>query len=171
MRAAVCPTILKQIDRLANSFHRNLPERLGVDETLCHPHHIGGAVDCAGRRHLLHARREMDGWADRVVIDRKIVMDRPNQHLAGVQANPDGDVGIACRANTLLHVERRVGGAHGIVLVRKRRTEQRHDAVALHPVDRTLIAMDGIDHRIQRRPQPQLGVFRIEILDQGPSSP
>ena len=107
----------------------------------------------------------MDGWADRVVIERKIVMDSANQHLAGVQANPNGDICIACRANALLHLERRVGGTHGIVLVRNRRTEQRHDAVALYPIDRTLIAVDGIDHRIQRRAQPQLSVFRIEILD------
>ena len=92
-------------------------------------------------------------------------MDGANEHLAGVQANPDGDVGVACRANILLHVQRRVGGAHRIVLVRKRRTEQGHDAVALHPVDGTLVAMDGIDHRIERRTQPQLGFFRVEILD------
>ena len=65
----------------------------------------------------------------------------------------------------LLHLQRGVGGANRIVLVRKRRAEQGHDAVALHPVDRTLVAMDGIDHRIQRRAQPQVGVFRVEILD------
>jgi hypothetical protein len=107
----------------------------------------------------------MDGGTDRVVIDRKIVIDSANQHLTRVQANSDGDVCVACRANTLLHLERRVSGTHGIVLVRQRRPEQGHDAVALHPVDRTLIAMDGVDHRIQRRAQPQIGIFRVEILD------
>ncbi len=148
------PDDLKQIDRVANSFHRGLPERQGVDETLCHPHHIGGAVDGPWRRHLLHARGEMDGGTDRVVIDRKIVVDSANQHLTRVQANSDEDVCVACRANTLLHLERRVSGTHRIVLVRQRRAEQGHDAVTLHPVDRTLIAMDGIDR-----------IFRVEILD------
>ncbi len=107
----------------------------------------------------------MNGWPDRVVINRKVVVDGANQHLACVQANPDGDVVVACRANALLHIKRGVSGAHGIVLVRKRRTEQGHDAVTLHPVDRAFIAMHGIDHRIERRTQPQVGIFRVEILD------
>ena len=107
----------------------------------------------------------MDGWADRVVIERKIVIDGPNEHLPGMQANSNDDACIARRAHALLHLEGRVYRTHGIVLVRDRRTEQGHDAVALYSIDRTLIAVNGIDHRIQRRAQPQLGIFRIEILD------
>ncbi len=128
-----------------------MPERLGIDETLCHSHHIGSAIYRSGRRHLLHTCRQVHGWADGVVIDRKIIMDGSDEHFPCVQANANGDVCIACCTNALLHLEGRVRGTHRIVLVRKRRTEQGHDAVTLHPVDRSLIAVDGIDHRIQRR--------------------
>ena len=108
----------------------------------------------------------MHGRTDGIVVDRKIVMDRANEHIAGVQANSNGNIGSADRANIVLYVQGRVGGAHRVVLVRDRRTEQGHDAVALHSVDGTFVAADRIDHRIERRTQPQLRFFRVEILDQ-----
>ena len=107
----------------------------------------------------------MHGRADRIVVDRKIIMDGANEHLAGVQADPNGNVSFACRTNILLYVQRCVGCTHRVILVRKRRTEQSHDAVALHPVDCALVTVDGIYHRVERRTQPQLRFFRVEILD------
>ena len=156
----------KQVDRLANPLHGDLPERLAVDETHRHPHHVGRAVNCAGRGHLLHTRRQMHGWTDGIVVDRKIVMDGANEHITGVQADPNGDVRSTSRANILLYVQGCVGGAHRVVLVRNRRTEQGHDPVALHPVDGALVAADGVDHRVERRTQPQFRFFRVEVLDQ-----
>src|SRR5207249_12280400 len=41
----------------------------------------------------------------------------------------------------LLHPERRVARAHGMVLVRHRRSEERHDSVAQDLVHRPLVAM------------------------------
>jgi hypothetical protein len=79
--------------------------------------------------------------------------------ITRVQASSNFDLRVACRANVLLHIKCRIGRAHGIVLIRQRRAKQGHDAVTLHPVDRTLIAVDSIDHRVQRRTQPQ---FRLK---------
>ena len=98
---------------------------------------------------------------DRVVIDRKIVVNCADNYIAGVQADANGDVGFSCRAHRALHLERRVDRAHRVILVGERRSEQRHDPVALHFIDRALVAMDGIDHHFQRRPQTPLGLLGI----------
>ena len=49
----------------------------------------------------------------------------------------------------LLHPQRRVAGAHGVVLVGERRAEERHDAVAHHLVDGALVAVDGLHHALE----------------------
>ena len=49
----------------------------------------------------------------------------------------------------LLHPERRVARAHGVVLVGERRAEERHDPVAHHLVDGALVAVDGLHHPLE----------------------
>jgi hypothetical protein len=44
--------------------------------------------------------------------------------------------------------------------------EQGHDAIAHHPADRPLEAVDRADHRSDGRLQQRPGLFRIKILDQ-----
>ena len=53
-----------------------------------------------------------------------------------------------------------------MVLVRDRRAEQRHDAVAQDPVDRAFVPMHRVHHDAERRIQNAPGVFRIGVLDQ-----
>src|SRR5262245_16134898 len=48
-----------------------------------------------------------------------------------------------------LHAEGGIAGAHRVVLVRQRRTEQRHDAVAHDLVDGALVAVDGLHHLLE----------------------
>ena len=78
----------------------------------------------------------------------------PALHLGGVVL--DG----------LLHTQRRVTSAHGVVFVRHRRAEERHDAIAEHLVDGAFVAVHGIHHDVQRRVQELAGLFRIEARDQ-----
>ena len=53
-----------------------------------------------------------------------------------------------------------------MVLVRDRRAEQRHDAVAQDPVDRAFVAMHGIHHHAERRIQDAPRVLRVGAFDQ-----
>src|SRR5262249_11682896 len=51
--------------------------------------------------------------------------------------------------------------ANGMVFVGERRTEERHDAVAHHLIDRPLVVMDGFHHELEHRvenPSSVLGV-------------
>jgi hypothetical protein len=115
----------------------------------------------------------MHGRADRVVIDAEVVADRAHQHLARIEPDPDADLDavagarlVRLRPHRALDRERGVAGAHGVVLVRDRRAEQRHDAVAQDPVDGALVTMDATHHHGQRGIQEPPGVLRIGVLDQ-----
>ena len=119
-----------------------------------------------------------DGRADRVVVHAEVVADRAHQHLARVQPDPRADlyaVGAAQLGRLVLHGaldrQRRVAGAHGVVLVRDRRAEQRHDAVAQNPVDRALVAVDGVHHHAERRIQNAPRVLRIGVPRSARASP
>ena len=61
--------------------------------------------------------------------------------------------------------QRRVAGAHGMVLMRDRRAEQRHDAVAHDLVDRALVAMHGIHHDADRAVEDAARFFRVGAFD------
>jgi hypothetical protein len=93
------------------------------------------------------------GLADRGVVHAEIASHRPHHHVAGVDADADlhlHAVGppqdLAVRADLLLHAERRVAGAHGVILVGEGGAEERHDPVSHHLVDGALVAMDGLHH-------------------------
>ncbi|MNS82851.1 hypothetical protein D3C72_1166090 [compost metagenome] len=90
------------------------------------------------RRHGLHPRRDVDGVADRIVVRVQIVLaDRAHDHFAGVDADPDlqrdallQPEPVAVPLHRLLHAQRGVERALGVVLVGDRCAEQRQDAVA-----------------------------------------
>ena len=119
----------------------------------------GDAARLPGR---LQACGDVDGVAD----DRVALPDRARQHLAGVDADPqlEGDVvevalelGVDL-AHRLLHAEGGANGALGVVLVRHRRPEDRHDVVADVLVDLAAEALDllaqapqaAVDERLDR---------------------
>ena len=66
----------------------------------------------------------------------------------------------------LLHAQRGVAGAHGVVLVGERRAEQRHDAVAHHLVDRALVAVDGLHHPLEDRVEELARLLGIAVGEQ-----
>src|SRR5579884_4263686 len=70
---------------------------------------------------------------------------------------------ISCDA--LLHAQRRKAGAHGVILMRKRRAEQRHDAVAHYAVHSTLVTMHRFDHAVHHGMQYGPRILHV-ALDQ-----
>ena len=66
----------------------------------------------------------------------------------------------------LLHPERRVTGAHRMILVRERRAEQRHDAVAHDLIDCTLVAVHRFHHVLEHRIEDFPRLLRIAVGEQ-----
>ena len=73
-------------------------------------------------------------------------------------------LGIAAHGG--LHGQGSIAGAHGVIFVRHRGAEERHDAVAEHLVDGAFIAMHGVHHGVQGRVQESARLFRIKVGDQ-----
>jgi len=63
----------------------------------------------------------------------------------------------------LLHFQRRVAGAHRVVLVREGRAEQRHDAVAHHLIDGALVAVDRLHHAVEHWIEELPGFLRVTV--------
>ena len=93
--------------------------------------------------------------------------------LAGVE--PDADLHVdALRApqllgvpaHRLLHAQRRVAGAHRVVLVGERRAEQRHDAVAHDLVHGALVAMHGLHHPLEHGIEELARLLGIAVGEQ-----
>src|SRR5581483_7319372 len=98
-------------------------------------------------RELLHARGETDRVALCRVVHAEIVADRADDDLARVHPQADREAEaerplqlLAVAAEAIGEVERGMAGAPGVVLVRDRRAEERHDPVAGELVDRPLEA-------------------------------
>src|SRR5262249_39237509 len=66
----------------------------------------------------------------------------------------------------VLHPERGVTRAHGVILVGKRGSEERHDPVAHHLVDRALVAMDGLHHDLEDRIEDLARFLGIAVGEQ-----
>jgi len=74
--------------------------------------------------------------------------------------SPDA-VGIP--AHRFLHPEGSVTGADGMVLMRQRRPEERHDPVAHDLVHRTLVTVDGLHHVLENGIEKLAGFFRVTV--------
>ena len=105
---------------------------------------------------------------DSRVVHVEVVPDGAHHHLARVETNADVDREPAVavqlfgvRLHRLLHPERRVTRAHGMVLVSERRAEERHDAITHHLVHRALVAVHRFHHPLEHRVQEFAGVLGI----------
>ena len=153
------PDALQLVDaqRVLHAFHREQPQVAEPEEPLHQPRGVLGEVDAIGLGELLHARGQADGVALRRVVHAQVVADLADHDLAGVEAHAHGEVaGRAARAQVLRHsaqllaqVQGRVAGALRVVLVRDRRAEQRHDAVAGVLVHRALEAMHAVGEDLE----------------------
>ena len=104
------------------------------------------------------------------VVHAEVAADGADDDLAGVQADADVSadglgaperLGVAGHGR--LHLQRRIAGAHGVVLVGQRRAEQRHDPVAHHLVDGALVAVDGLHHALEHRVEELPRLLRVPI--------
>ena len=87
--------------------------------------------------------------------------------FTGVEADADLQARVGEPRDRVLHRQRRQAAADGMILMRSRRAEQRHDAIALYLVDDTVVAMNGILHEIEHGLQAAHAQFGIaEAVDQ-----
>src|SRR5215467_12890033 len=84
-------------------------------------------------------------------------LNRSHNNFAGIHAYPDlerslslGPHAVAVPPYLLLHSQRRIDSSLWMVLVGDRRPEQREDSIAGGLHDVTAIAMDGINHQLER---------------------
>jgi hypothetical protein len=69
-------------------------------------------------------------------------------------------------ADRLLHAQRGVAGAHGVIFVGQRRPEQGHDAVAHDLVYRSFIPVYRLDHVLEYRVEQSRRFFWIAVGEQ-----
>src|SRR5262252_9306664 len=98
----------------------------------------------------------MGGLADGGVVHAEIAADGSDDDIAGVESDPDLDtcpVGVTRFFRVLLdrflHAQRRVAGAHGMVLVGDGRAEERHDAIPHDLVHGAFKAVDRVHHALE----------------------
>jgi len=161
------------LDRLGDSLDRHRPEGPDLDIALSQPQRLRGEQGGPLSRDLLHTRGQMDGLAHRRVVHPEVVIDGPDDHLAGVEADPKLDrqpvpsaglLGVT--VDRLLHSEGAVAGPDGVVFVGDRRAEEGHDPIAEDVVDGPLVAVDRLHHGLDRAVEQGLRLLRVEALDQ-----
>ena len=122
-------------------------------------------------RGLLHPRRHVDGHAADAVV---AVDATAEQHLPGVDAHPQAEVGVAMsrqhvlrhRATGLQNGQPRQHGALGIVLVRHWRAKHRQQTVAGVLQDPALVLLDDRGEAFQRPVHHRADFFRVQMLTQ-----
>jgi len=119
---------------LASPFYRYSAERLHLDVALGQRQGSGRDHDGAGIGKLLHPGRQVGRLADGRVVHAEIAADGAHDDLPGIQTDADLDhrrLGAAYLVrvlfHALLHPQRGIAGADGVILVREWRAEQRHD--------------------------------------------
>jgi hypothetical protein len=80
-------------------------------------------------------------------------VDGAHDHGPGIEPDPDLHRNaiealhlVAVSRDTLLHAQRRIASTHGVVFMRQRRAEERHNAIAHDLVHGAFIAMHRLDH-------------------------
>ncbi len=111
----------------------------------------------ARRRRGLQPGGQHGGVTERGVIHPQVVTDRPHHHQAAVDPDPD------------LHL-RPFGDAEGgknrtagMILMRDRRPEQRHEPIAEELVDRALIAVHLGERHPEETVDHQVKLFRPQL--------
>jgi hypothetical protein len=160
------------LDRSLEAPHRHRPERAGGHAAPDERDGVLGGEDRGRLGHLLHARGQVHGLAHRGVGEREIAADGACHHLARVEAHPDLERQaeralqlVAEGEHARLHAQRRVAGAHRVVLVGERRPEERHDAVAHHLVDGALVAVHRLHHQLAHPVDDRPELLGIAVRD------
>ena len=167
------PSELEDLHRPARALDLELAEVLEVEVAAGQ---LGGALGQVGLARLgqrLHPLRQADGVADRRVGGAAAPVDRAGDDLAGVDPDPGREVeplrppqlgGVL--GDVVEHLQRRVAGAPGVVLVGDRGAEDRHDPVAGELVDRALEAGDGLGQQREEALHDLAPLLGILLLGQ-----
>jgi hypothetical protein len=147
---------LEDVQGVRQPLDGDAPLRGDVDVAFGEGQRRGRQQDRGRHRHLLHASGEMGRLPYRRIIHAQIGADRSDDDVARVEAHPDLDrhpVGLEDLARVAgeggLHPERGIAGAHGVILMRDRRAEQRHDPIAHDLVHRALVPVHGFHHQLE----------------------
>jgi len=160
----------KRLHGLRQPPDRNRAQGRHLKEALGEPQRLGGQPDRPRRSELLHPRREVRRLADGRVVHAQVTSDRPDDDLAGVEPHADLHLQavrspqlVGVSPDRILHPQRGVTRADGVVLVGDRGAEQRHDAVAHHLVDGALVAMSRLHHPLEHRVEHPAGLLGIAV--------
>jgi hypothetical protein len=167
------PPQLVDRDRLRQPLHRYRSQGVDFDVALYQPQGIVGQQRRAGAGELFHARRQMRRLPHRRVVHMQIIANGPHDHLAGVQPDPDLHIEslalaqrLSIAADAVLHVQRGIAGAHGMIFMGERRPEQGHDPVAQHLIDRPFVAVDRVHQQRQDRVEKRSRLFGVAVGQQ-----
>jgi hypothetical protein len=134
-----------------NDFHKLLSANVS----------ILGDEDAALIRHLLHSICDMHVRAGSIVGLVDTVFYRLDDDFTGMDADTDLQARVCKPRNRILHGQSSQTTTNGMILMRSRRAENRHHAIALYLVDDTVVAMNGILHEVEHRLQTPHAQFRI----------
>ncbi len=89
------------------------------------------------------------------------VLDDLNDHLAGVNADPDLQIGVVKTFHLLLHGQSGKATPYRMIFMRPWCAKHRHDPIALSLVDDAVIAANRFIHGIESRLQAPHAEFGI----------
>ncbi len=164
---------LEDLDGFGHPLDRDRPECLHLDEALGELQHCERESDGAGRRELLHPRRQMRRLPHGGVVHAQVAGDGAKHDLSRVQSHTDLDLDAAASPHLvrdapdgLLHAEGGVARAQSMVLVGERGAEERHDPVAHDLVDGSLVPVHRLHHQFEDRVENRARLFGITVSQQ-----
>jgi len=107
------------------------------------------------------------------VVHMQIVADGTDDDLPRVE--PDSDRHrypmrslnlVRISRDGVLHSERRITSAHGMILMGNRRTEEGHNPIAHNSVHGALVAVDRLNHALEYRVEELLRVLGVAVSKQ-----
>jgi len=156
---------------LALALDRELAEVLQEKEAVGEPVRLHGGHDLARLRQIEHARGQVRRVADGGVVHPEVAANGAHDDEAGVDPDTDAELHTvraphvsAQGVETLLD---RQGGAEralSVVLVGDGGAEERHHAVAEELVDRSLVAVDGLENDLEGAVHDRVDFFGIQAL-------
>ena len=137
VRSRPGPSSAQHAQRRAHAFDREQAEVLELEVSRRQRRGVLGEIGAPRLAELFHARCQADGMPLRGVVHAQVVADRADDHVARIESHAHRELqpaiaaqGLRVLAQRARQVQRGMTGALGVVLVRQRRAEQRHDAVA-----------------------------------------
>ena len=155
---------LECLDGFSQPLHDHGAQRAQIHETLDELTRTCCQANASGSRRLLHPGRQMNRGTIGLVLHGQIIANGVYHHLAGIESHANIQPVVA-RSNGLLHVEGCIARSYCVILMGQRCAEQRHDSIALHPVDDTLVAVDRLHHGVDCRLQAIQRLLWIQPLD------